>query len=83
MTKHFETHLYTFAVALTQGPAILPANLAGIRAKALMHGHTEAECSGVEANPQAYIRDGRIVRSSRIRPHRLVDGQIGQLLAGA
>lgn len=75
MTKHFETHLYTFAVALTQGHAILPANLAGMRAKALMHGHTEAECSGIEANPQAYITDGRIVRSSRVTFHHFDNDQ--------
>ena len=36
MKRHWETHLYTYAVALSQGAAILPVNLAGMRAKAIV-----------------------------------------------
>lgn len=58
MTPHWETHLYTYAVCLTQGPKIKPENLAGIRAKAILRGHTEGECQLVEADPMEYVRDG-------------------------
>ncbi len=58
MTPHWETHLYTYAVCLTQGDKIKPENLEGIRAKAINHGHTENECLLVEADPSAYVRDG-------------------------
>lgn len=58
MTPHWETHLYTYAVCLTQGEKIKPENLEGIRAKAIKHGHTEGECLLVEADPTAYVRDG-------------------------
>lgn len=57
-SPHWETHLYTFAVALTQGAAIKPENLKGMRAKAIRKGHTEGECQIVEADPLAYVRDG-------------------------
>ncbi|MFY0633666.1 MAG: hypothetical protein JXQ91_07635 [Vannielia sp.] len=56
--QHWETHLYTFAVMLTQGDRIKPENLAGVRAKAKMRGHTEGDCQLVERDPQAFIRDG-------------------------
>lgn len=56
--KHYETHLYTYAIALTQGSAIRPDNLAGMRAKAIAKGHTEGECLCVERNPSHYIRTG-------------------------
>lgn len=58
MTPHWETHLYTYAVCLTQGDKIRPENLRGIRAKAIKHGHTEGECVLVEADPMEYVRDG-------------------------
>ncbi|MEM9128318.1 MAG: hypothetical protein AAGA97_01175 [Pseudomonadota bacterium] len=58
MTNHWETHLYTYAVCLTQGAKIHPENLAGIRAKAIKHGHTEGECLIVEADPMQFVRDG-------------------------
>jgi hypothetical protein len=60
--KHYETHLYTFAVCLTQGAKITPKNLQGIRAKAIHHGHTEGECQCVERNPQKYISTGDFAR---------------------
>ena len=56
--NHWETHLYTFAVALTQGEKIKPENLQGVRDKAIRHGHTEAECVFVEQNAQLYIAKG-------------------------
>jgi hypothetical protein len=59
MPNHWETHLYGYAVALTQGAKIKPENLEGMRAKAIRHGHTEGACMLVEANPQQYISTGR------------------------
>ena len=56
--NHWETHLYTYAVMLAQGDKIKPRNLAGVRAKAMRHGHTEAECMAVETDPQNYIKTG-------------------------
>lgn len=58
--KHWETHLYTYAVALTHGAKIAPENLAGMRAKAVAHGHTEGECQLVEKNTELYIRTGQL-----------------------
>ena len=64
--NHWETHLYTFAVAFTQGDKIKPENLQGVRRKAIKHGHTEAECLRVEQNPQHYITTGDLpVMASR------------------
>ncbi|MFP3384975.1 hypothetical protein [Tritonibacter sp. SIMBA_163] len=59
-TPHWETHLYTFAVALTAGDAIKPENLAGMRKKAIGHGHTEGECQIVEKDPVRYVRTGKL-----------------------
>lgn len=56
--NHWETHLYTYAVALTQGDKITPDNLAGMRAKAIKHGHTEADCAFVESNTRLFIAKG-------------------------
>ena len=56
--RHYETHLYTYAVALMAG-GIKPDNLAGMRAKAIAHGHTEGEALCVERNPLWYIRTGK------------------------
>ena len=56
--NHWETHLYGFAVALTQGEKIKPENLQGMRDKAIRHGHTELECLFVEQNTQLYIAKG-------------------------
>lgn len=61
--KHWQTHLYTYAVMLTQGDAIKPENLAGVRAKALRHGHTPLEVVSVELDPQAYIRTGKTAQA--------------------
>ena len=60
MKRHWETHLYTFAVALTQGEKIKPENLAGMRRKAIKGGHTEGECQLVEANPLHFVRTGQL-----------------------
>lgn len=57
--NYWEAHLYTYAVMLTRGDKIKPENLAGVRAKAIRHGHTEGECLCVEANPQFYVSTGR------------------------
>lgn len=35
MKNHWDTHLYTYAVALTQGDKIRPENLEGMRGKAV------------------------------------------------
>ena len=59
MTHHAETHLYTFAVALTQFDAIKPSNLEGVRLKALAHGFTEGDILAVNIDPQTYIKTGR------------------------
>lgn len=56
--RHWQTHLYSYAVALLQGPRIAPDNLAGMRAKAISNGHTEGECLCVEKDPQAFVRTG-------------------------
>ena len=56
--KHWETHLYTYAVALTRGDKIKPENLVVYRSKALRHGHTEEECRSVEQNTALYIEKG-------------------------
>lgn len=56
--NHWETHLYGFAVALTQGKKIRPENLQRMRDKAIKHGHTEEECVFVEGNTQFYIAKG-------------------------
>lgn len=56
--RHYETHLYTYAVALTQGARIAPENLAGMRAKAILNGHTEGECLCVAKDAGHYIRTG-------------------------
>ena len=58
--NHWETHLYTFAVMLTQGGRIKAENLAGVRVKAIRQGHTEAECMAVETDPQNYINTGAL-----------------------
>lgn len=57
MEKHWETHLYTYAVALTQGSSILPENLAGMRRKAVKH-HSEGAALCVERDPAYFIRTG-------------------------
>jgi len=56
--RHWETHLYSFAVALACGEAISAENLLGVRAKAILRGHTEGECMCVEKDPHHYIRTG-------------------------
>ena len=56
--KHWETHLYTYAVALTQGQHIKPENLAGMRRKAIKNGHSETECLFVQENTTLYISKG-------------------------
>lgn len=56
--RHYETHLYTYAVMLTRGDRISPENIRGVRAKAIANGHTEGECRMVESNVQEYIRRG-------------------------
>lgn len=60
--QHFwETHLYTYAVCYLRRANITPENLAGIRLKALRHGHTEGECQIVENDPMAYICSGQLI----------------------
>jgi len=60
MSKHWETHLYTYAVALIVGAAIKPDNLRGMKRKALRHGHTPGEVSAMEADPLTYVQTGRL-----------------------
>ena len=57
MKRHYETHLYTYAVALTQGAAIRPENIIGIRAKAVKH-HSEGAALCVEIDPLYFIKTG-------------------------
>lgn len=58
--RHWETHLYTFAVAYSQRLRIKPENLAGMRRKAIKHGHTEAQCAAVEADASRFIILGEV-----------------------
>lgn len=58
--NHFETHLYTYAIALSQGNKITPENLQGMREKAIWNGHSEDNCRFVEVHNQAYIKDGTL-----------------------
>lgn len=58
---HWETHLYTYAVALIMGASILPHNLQGMKRKAIRNGHTKAEVKAVEADPLAYVQTGRLM----------------------
>jgi len=61
--NHWETHLYTYAVALTQGDKIRPENLAGTRAKAI-----KEQGLGIvlllELDPQLYISTGKTTSPS-------------------
>ena len=61
MRRHWETHLYSYAVALHSGDAIMPENLAGLRLKAIRQGHTEVQCQIVEKDPMHFIHSGRLV----------------------
>lgn len=61
--RHWESMLYTYAVALTCGDRIKPENLAGMRRKALRMGHTEGECLCVELDPAFYVRTGQFARA--------------------
>lgn len=61
--NYWETHLYTYAVVLTQGDNIKPENLAGMRRKAINNGHTEAECIFVQENTKLYITNGTLNRN--------------------
>lgn len=56
--KHYETHLYTYAVALTQGDLIRADNLKKLRNKTLRDGHSEGEILCVERGPSHYIKTG-------------------------
>jgi|GEM_PF-6030467 len=56
--NHWETHLYSYAVALTQGDKIKPKNLAALKKKAINHGHSEQECRLVETHTNHYIANG-------------------------
>ncbi|MCZ4270391.1 hypothetical protein O4H48_21115 [Rhodobacteraceae bacterium G21628-S1] len=58
--EHWETHLYTYAVALVVKENIQPENLAGMRAKAIKQGHTEGECQIVELDSEHYVRTGQL-----------------------
>lgn len=59
MTKHWETHLYTYAyfVANHNG-TITDESRAKMKAKCLKNGHTEGQLMMVEKNPQEYINNG-------------------------
>lgn len=57
-TRHYESHLYSYAVALTQGDRIAPDNLKKLRAKAARHHFTEGDLQAVEADPELYIQTG-------------------------
>lgn len=69
--NHWETHLYTFAVALQQGAKIRAVNLERMRAKAIRFGHTESECQFVEQHTQLYISTGKLVATRHDRQARL------------
>lgn len=75
--NHWETHLYGFAVALTQGEKIKPENLQGMRDKAIKHGHTEEECIFVEGNAPLYIAKG-VLNPDENRENGAVTAQFSQ-----
>ena len=56
MPRHWETYLYSFAVAYAQRQE----NAAAMRRKAIAHGHTEAQCAAVEAHPRRFIIMGEV-----------------------
>lgn len=57
--NYWETHLYTYAVMLTNAPGLIfPETLKAMRAKAIKFGHTEGECLCVERNPYHFVRHG-------------------------
>lgn len=60
MTRHYETHLYTYATFVKVGPpAMKPENIDRMRAKAIKFGHTLGETMCVDRDPDLYIRTGR------------------------
>jgi len=60
LLRHWETHLYTYAVSYANRARIVPENLAKIRKKAINHGHTEAQCLAVETDTSRFIILGEL-----------------------
>lgn len=60
MPRHWETHLYGYAYFCHEREAISDESRARMKAKCLMHGHTEGQCLMVEKNPLLFIHTGRM-----------------------
>ncbi len=60
MRRHWETHLYGYAYFCRESEAISDESRAKMKAKCLMHGHTEGQCLMVEKNPNLFINTGRM-----------------------
>lgn len=58
--QYWETHLYTYAVALTQGLAIRSENLKGIRAKAIKE-QGYGTVLLLELDPSHFISTGKVI----------------------
>jgi hypothetical protein len=54
MPRYWETHLYGYAYFCRDREGISDESRAKMKAKCLMHGHTE------EKNPELFIRTGRM-----------------------
>jgi hypothetical protein len=66
MKNHWQTHLYTYAVALTQGDKIKPENLEGTRAKAVKEKGLGMVLL-VELDPQHFIATGQTTTPQVVR----------------
>lgn len=71
---HWETHLYTYAVALTQGIKIRPDNLAGIKAKAVKEQGLGTVLL-LELDPQYFIKTGGLITPQIARAKALSAGE--------
>lgn len=60
MPRHWETHLYGYAYFCRDRTGISDESRARMKAKCLMHGHTEGQCLMVEKNPDLFILSGRM-----------------------
>lgn len=60
MPRYWETHLYGYAYFCRDRDRISDESRAKLKAKCLMHGHTEGQCLMIENNPDLFILTGRM-----------------------
>lgn len=60
MRRYWETHLYGYAYFCRDREHISDESRAKLKAKCLMHGHTEGQCLMIEKNPALFILTGRM-----------------------